>query len=154
MSFVPTPQPATPKRATAPVASLAAKPPGGPNLHAMLAYYVLRDLEQAVDRTERALSEGDPQAPQDEQAAAQRRLFARQLVIGSWLNRNNPAWDPMVPESHAPDPGDPLLAVLAAVAAGAAPALAAAPVKRVPAAPGAVERGAGGLPWRQEPVGE
>lgn len=129
MSVLPNPSPAKPDRGSPPaVARLAPRPPAALDLQTMLSYYLLRDLEEAVDRTDRALSEpGAP--PLDEPAAAQRRQLARQLVIGAWLNRNNPRWDPLVPESHAPDPSDPLVAVLAAVANGAAEPLAHAPAK-------------------------
>ena len=134
MSALPKPTPAKPDRAAPSAdASLAPRPPAALDLQAMLSYYLLRDLEEAVDRTDRALSEpGAP--PLDEPAAAQRRQLARQLVIGAWLNRNNPRWDPRVPESHAPDPSDPLVAVLAAVANGAAEPLTQATAKPVPAA--------------------
>ena len=122
-----------PDRAAAAATRLAPRPPAALDLQAMLSYYLLRDLEQAVDRTELALSEpGAP--PLDEQATAQRRQLARQLVIGAWLNRNNPGWDPRVPESHAPDPNDPMVAVLAAVANGVVAPLATAPEKAAPAA--------------------
>lgn len=113
---------------------LASRPPAALDLQSMLSYYLLRDLEQAVDRTEIALSEPDSQ-PLDPQAVAQRRQLARLLVIGAWLNRNNPGWDPRVPESHAPDPNDPMVAVLAAVANGAAMPLTTAPEKAASAAP-------------------
>jgi hypothetical protein len=127
MSALPKPTLAKPGRAAPVVATrLAARPPAALDLQTMLSYYLLRDLEQAVDRTELALSEPDAQ-PLDPQAAAQRRQLARQLVIGAWLNRNNPGWDPRVPESHAPDPNDPMVAVLAAVANGAAEPLTTAP---------------------------
>jgi hypothetical protein len=39
-----------------------------------------------------------------------------------------------VPESHSPDPNDPMVAVLAAVANGVAAPLTTAPVKAAPAA--------------------
>jgi hypothetical protein len=134
MSVLSKPMPAKPDRAVPlAAASLAPRPPAALDLQAMLSYYLLRDLEAAVDRTDLALSEpGAP--PLDEPAAAQRRQLARQLVIGAWLNRNNPRWDPLVPESHAPDPSDPLVAVLAAVANGAAEPLAQAPATAMPPA--------------------
>lgn len=135
MSVLPKPTLAKPDRAAAVAATrLAPRPPAALDLQTMLSYYLLRDLEQAVDRTELALSEPDSQ-PLDPQAAAQRRQLARQLVIGAWLNRNNPGWDPRVPESHAPDPNDPMVAVLAAVANGAATPLTTAPEKAASAAP-------------------
>ena len=146
MSLVSKPTLAKPDRTTAAVAAgLAPRPPAPLDLQAMLSYYLLRDLEEAVDRTDRALSEpGAP--PLDEPAATQRRQLARQLVIGAWLNRNNPRWDPLVPESHAPDPSDPLVAVLAAVANGEATPLAAAPEKAASVAPRPVVRRAAGEP--------
>lgn len=140
MSALSKPTPVKPDHA-APVAAarLALRPPAALDLQAMLSYYLLRDLEEAVDRTDRALSEPDA-PPLDEPAATDRRQLARQLVIGAWLNRNNPHWDPLVPETHAPDPNDPLVAVLAAVANGAATPLATAPEKVAQVVPRRVAR--------------
>lgn len=135
MSVLPKPTSAKAGRALpAVLTGLAPRPPVALDLQTMLSYYLLRDLEAAVDRTDLALAEpGAP--PLDEPAAAQRRQLARQLVIGAWLNRNNPGWDPLVPESHAPDPNDPLVAVLAAVANGDARPLAPAPEKAASVGP-------------------
>jgi len=136
---------AKPARAKVAAAGLAPRPLALPDLQVMLSYYLLRDLEEAVDRTDRALAEpGAP--PLDEPAATERRQLARQLVIGAWLNRNNPRWDPLVPESHSPDPNDPLVAVLAAVANGDAMPLAAAPDKAASTVPRSVTRRAEGEP--------
>jgi hypothetical protein len=125
MSVLTQPMPAKPERvAMAASAGLAARPPAGPDLQAMLSYYLLRDLEQEVVHAEQALS--NPNGPPlDAGAIDPRRQLARQLVIGAWLNRNNPNWDPLVPESHCPDPQDPLVAVLASVANGVSTPLAA-----------------------------
>ncbi|RAR84914.1 hypothetical protein AX018_10084 [Paracidovorax anthurii] len=116
--------PATTARPLAP-----ALPPGNPgeafDERALLAHYVLRDFENAVAEVEQTLRAADADmaeaagtsAPDDE-AAAQRRLeIARGIVTGAWLNRNNPDWDPANPETHRPDPNDPLLALLKDMAA-------------------------------------
>lgn len=47
--------------------------------------------------------------------ADERMALARDIVTGAWLNRNNPQWDPTQPETHRPDPNDPLLAILQSV---------------------------------------
>ncbi|MDA8447415.1 hypothetical protein [Paracidovorax valerianellae] len=109
----------------APPAGNAADAPPLFDERALLAHYVLRDFEQAVANVEQELRDAEP-AP-DAQAespateddlnamAEERRALARQIVTGAWLNRNNPQWDPLEPETHRPDPNDPLLAILQSV---------------------------------------
>ncbi|MBW8828777.1 MAG: hypothetical protein JF606_04980 [Burkholderiales bacterium] len=94
------------------------EPPPPFDERALLAHYVLRDFESAVDRVEQELRAADnaeqanKKGAEDDAVAESRRDFARQMVIGAWLNRNNPEWDPQRPETHRPDPKDPLLEIL------------------------------------------
>lgn len=93
------------------------EPPPPFDERALLAHYVLRDFEHAVDGVEQELRAADKpdqadQGTEDEAVAKSRRDLARQIVIGAWLNRNNPEWDPERPETHRPDPKDPLLEIL------------------------------------------
>ncbi|GKS74484.1 hypothetical protein AVME950_06330 [Acidovorax sp. SUPP950] len=100
-------------------------PPPPFDERALLAHYVLRDFEQAVANVEQQLYESEPapdassESPPTQEAlealAEERRALARDIVIGAWLNRNNPDWDPTRPETHRPDPNDPLLAILQSV---------------------------------------
>ena len=94
------------------------EPPPPFDERALLAHYVLRDFEHAVDGVEQELraadkaEQADKKGTEDEAVAKSRRDLARQIVIGAWLNRNNPEWDPERPETHRPDPKDPLLEIL------------------------------------------
>lgn len=94
------------------------EPPPPFDERALLAHYVLRDFESAVDGVEQELRAADnpeqanKKEVKDDAVAKSRRDFARQIVIGAWLNRNNPEWDPERPETHRPDPKDPLLDIL------------------------------------------
>jgi hypothetical protein len=94
------------------------EPPPPFDERALLAHYVLRDFEHAVDGVEQELRAADQaeqakkKGPEDDAVAKSRRDLARQIVIGAWLNRNNPEWDPERPETHRPDPNDPLLQIL------------------------------------------
>ena len=73
---------------------------------------LLRDFERTVEDTEKTLAALDEGLPFDPHAADARRELARQLVVGAWLNRNNPEWNPSQPETNRPDPEDPLFAIL------------------------------------------
>jgi|GEM_PF-5182550 len=85
---------------------------------ALLAQYVLRDIESAVDGVEQELraaenpEQSNKKSAENDAVVKSRRDLARQIVIGAWLNRNNPEWDPGRPETHRPDPKDPLLEIL------------------------------------------
>ncbi|MDA8454219.1 hypothetical protein M4R22_05535 [Acidovorax sp. GBBC 3334] len=123
----------TPAEALAHPLAAPALPPGDPgepfDERALLAHYVLRDFENAVAEVEQTLraadadmaaAAGTPGAggDTDDEAATQRRQdIARSIVTGAWLNRHNPDWDPALPETHRPDPNDPLLALLKDIAA-------------------------------------
>lgn len=74
---------------------------------ALLRQYILRDIAEAVASVEEVLHRESSDMPLDA-----RKSLARDLVIGAWLNRDNPEWDPTQPSTHKPIPNDPLLAIL------------------------------------------
>jgi hypothetical protein len=92
------------------------QPPPAFDERALLAHYVLRDFEIAVNKVDEELRAADKleqnkDGAEDDAVAKSRGELARQMVIGAWLNRNNPEWDPTRPETHRPDPNDPLVAI-------------------------------------------
>ncbi len=79
-----------------------------------LVQQLMAHLEQAVGEVDAVLKDSiealRSDAPGKKEA---RRELAHQIVIGAWMNRENPEWDPADPATHRPIADDPLVALLA-----------------------------------------
>lgn len=78
-----------------------------------LVQQLIADLEQAVIEVDAVLKDSIDTLRSDAPGTNEaRRELAHQFVVGAWMNRENPAWDPADPATHRPITDDPLLAVL------------------------------------------
>lgn len=74
---------------------------------------LMADLEQAVLEVDAVLKDSIDSLRDDAPGKKEaRRELAHQLVVGAWLNRENPDWDPADLSTHRPLTNDPLLAML------------------------------------------
>ena len=79
-----------------------------------LIQQLMADLEQAVGEVDAVLKDSIDALRSDAPGKKEtRRELAQQIVIGAWMNRENPDWDPADPATHRPITDDPLLAMLA-----------------------------------------